>query len=130
MLRSRTSTLEGPGTRRDVDGMLLEHRERDDLKRPLIGRCEHYECSRAVLVSPEPVDGGHAPSIPGHEAREAVLRHRSAEIVANATLVFEELRGDHRADCVAAPILDSRPAAPVSIEACQRVGAAGLQFAA
>ena len=124
------STLKGAGVRRDVDGVLLEHRERNDLKRPLMCRCEYHVRSRAIFVGPQPVDCGHTPAIPGHEAREAKLRPRSAEIVADSTLVLEELGGDHGADCVAAPILGSRPAAPVSIEASERVGAAGLQLAA
>ena len=124
------STLESSWARRDVDGVLLEHRERNDFKRSLMSRCEHYVGSRAVFVGPQPVARGHTPSIPGHEAREAKLRHWSAEIVADPTLVIEERSGDHRADRVAAPVLGSRPAAPVSIEAGERVCAAGLQLAA
>ena len=65
-----------------------------------------------------------------HEAGEAILRYRSAEIVADASLMLEELSGRHGTDGVAAPILGPRPAAPVSIEAGKRIGAARLQLAA
>ena len=118
------------GTSGDVDGVLLENSERDDLECPHMSGCEHHVRGSAVFVCQQPVGCGHAPPIAGHEAREAKLRHRSAEIVADATLVLEELSGDHRADRVAAPILGSSPTAPVPVEAGKRVRAAGLQLAA
>ena len=37
-----------------------------------------------------PSYGGHAPAIAGHEAREAVLGHRRAQVVADRALVLEE----------------------------------------
>jgi hypothetical protein len=95
-----------------------------------MSRREYDKCSRTILVGPQPVSCGHAPSISRHEAGESKLRHRTAEIVAYATLVLEKLSCDHSADGVAATVLHPRPAAPVSIEASERVGAARLQLAA
>lgn len=123
-------TLESARACRDVDGMLLQHGEWDDLESPLMSRCEHDVRGGPILVGPQPIACRYAPSIPGHKAEETKLRHRSAEIVTDATLVLEELGCDDRGDCVAAPILGSRPAAPVAIEAGHRVGAARLQLAA
>jgi hypothetical protein len=53
------------------------------------------------------------------------LRERGAQVVADTTLVLEELRGDHCADRVAAQVLETGATAPVPVEAGDRVGAAG-----
>jgi len=128
--RSSRSGLEGAGAGRDVDSVLLKHCERHDLECPLIGRCEHHVGRCAIFVRPQPVLCGHTPPISGHEAREVKLGHWGAEIVADATLMLEELSGGHRADRVAAPVLGPRPTAPISIEAGERVDAARLQLVA
>jgi hypothetical protein len=75
----------------------------------------------------KPVDGGHAPPVAGHKARESVLRHRRRQIIANPTLMFEEFGGDHRTDRVTAKVFRSRRAAAVSIETRHGVIAARLQ---
>lgn len=42
-------------------------------------------------MSPQPVEGSHAPAIPGDEPGEAIGGHRGAQVVADAALVLEEL---------------------------------------
>ena len=64
-------------------------------ERPRVG-------GRAVVVGTQPVRRCHTPSISGHEAREVILGHRSHEIVADVTLVLQELSGGHGAYRVAA----------------------------
>lgn len=115
---------------RYVHGVLLECLERNDLEGALVGGRQHDEGGGAVAVGPQPVDRGHAPAIAGNEPGEVVLGDRRGEVVADAALVLEEFGGDHGADGVAAPILGSGRAAPVPVEARQRVGAARLQRAA
>ena len=110
-----------------VDGVLAQRLERHDLQRALVRRGEHDVRRGAVLVGAQPVDRRDAPAVAGHEAREAVQRHRRREVVADAALVVEELLGHDRADRVAAEILGSGAAAAVAVEAGQRIGAAGLQ---
>jgi hypothetical protein len=50
------------------------------------------------------------------------------QIVADPSLMLEELGGDHRADGVAAEVLRPGGAAPVTVEAGDRVGAARFEF--
>lgn len=52
---------------------------------------------------------------------------RGDEVVADRTLVLEELCGHHRADRVAAPIFGTGPAGAVSEEAREGIEAAGLE---
>ena len=80
-------------------------------------------CARSQLTR------GDAPAIAGHEAGEAVQRHRRREVVADRALVLEELRRDDGADRVAAEVLGAGAAAAVAVEASQRVGPAGLELA-
>src|SRR4051812_24734867 len=78
----------------------------------------------------EPVHRGDAPTVARHEPGEAELRHRCAEVVADAALVVEELGGHDGADGVAAEVFRSGVATAVAVEAGERVGAAGLEVAA
>ena len=116
--------------RGDVDGVLLERGERNDVKRPLMGRREHYVGVCAVLVRPPPVQRGHAPAIAGREPREVVLRHRGDQVIADPTLVLEKRRGDHRTDRVAPAVLRTGTAGPVTVKAGKGVDAARLKLAA
>ena len=120
----------GPGIRRHVDGVLLERLERHELERALVRRRQHDVGRDAVLVGAPPVERGHAPAVAGHQPREAVLRHRRRQVVADAALVLEELRRHDRADRVAADVLDAAAAATVPVEAGDRIAAAGLELAA
>ena len=95
-----------------------------------MGGGEHDVGRGTVVVGPQPVDGGHAPAVAGHQSGESVLRQRSAEVVADAPLVLEERLRHDRADRVAAPIFRAGVAATVAIEPGERVAAAGLEFAA
>jgi aminopeptidase N len=90
------------GVRGDVDRVLPEHVQRDDLQRALVGRGQHHRGGGAVAMRAQPVRRGHAPSVPRHQPGEAELRHRRGQVVADAALMREELRGHHRADRVAA----------------------------
>src|SRR6266700_2165902 len=93
-----------------------------------MGGREHHVCGRAIAVSPQPVRRRHAPAVPWHEPGEPERRHRRAEVVADATLMFKELAGHHRANRVAPLVLRPRAAAPISIEPGDWVGAARLQL--
>jgi len=115
--------------RGDVDGVLLERGERNDVKRPLMGRRQHYVGGGAVLVRPPPVQRGHAPAIAGREPREVVLRHRGDQVIADTTLVLEERGRDHGADRVAPQVLRTGTTAPVAEEACEGIGATRLKLA-
>lgn len=79
-----------------------------------------------VLVGPQPVGCGHAPTITGYQTREAVLRDRRAEVIADPLLMLEELLGHHRTDGVASSVLRTGAAAPVAIKAGDWVSAAAL----
>jgi hypothetical protein len=115
--------------RGDVDGVLLERGERNDVKRPLMGRRQHYVGGCAVLVRPPPVQRDHAPAIAGREPREVVLRHRGDRVIADTTLVLEELGRDHSADRVAPQVLRTGTTAPVTVKTGEGVDAARLKFA-
>ena len=128
--RELLSAREWSGVCGYVDGVLLERGERDYVERPLVGGGEHDVGRGTVVVGSQPVDGGHAPAVAGHQSGESVLRSRGAEVVADAPLVLEERLGHDRADRVAAPIFGAGVAAAVAIEPGERVVAAGLEFAA
>ena len=108
--------------------MLLQGGEGDDLEGPLVGGGQHHVGGRALLVSPQPVHRGHAPTVAGHESREVVSRHRRGEVVADASLVLEKLRRHHCADRVAAAVLGARAAAPVPVEPGDGVDTAGVKL--
>src|SRR5579871_675037 len=112
---------------RDVDRVFPEHVERDARKRSLVRGGEHDERGDALLVRVQPRVSGHAPAIAGGEAGKPVLGHRRAQVVADAQLELEELRGHHGADRVAAEITGAGSAASVTVEAGERVQAAGLE---
>ena len=108
--------------------MLLERFERHDVEGAFVGGREDHVGGRAVLVGAKPVGGGHAPAVAGVEAGEAVLGHRGAEVVADGTLVLEELGGHHGADGVAAAVVGTGSTASVPVEAGHGVHAAGLKL--
>jgi hypothetical protein len=95
--------------------MFLERGERNDLKGPLVGGGQDDVGGRSVLVSAQPVDGGDAPPGARHEPGKPELRPRRAEVVADATLLLEELRGHHRADRVTSAVFGTGAAAPVAV---------------
>jgi hypothetical protein len=111
----------------NVHGMLLEGGEWNDLERALISAGEDDVGRRAVFVRAQPVQCGHAPTVAWLEAREAVLRHRTHQVVADPALVLEERRRHDRAYCVASPILGAATTAPVAIEAGNWLEAARFQ---
>jgi catechol 2,3-dioxygenase-like lactoylglutathione lyase family enzyme len=116
--------------RGNVDRVLLERGERDDLKRALVGGGEHDRRGEAVLVGAQPVRRGDAPPVARDEAREAELRHRGDQVVADTPLVLEELARHHRANGMTAQVLRTRGAAAVPVEAGERVSSTRLKLAA
>jgi len=102
--------------------MLTESFERHDFEGALVGRGQNHVGRRPVVMGTEPVGGGHAPPVAGYQSREAVLRHRRGQVVADGPLVMEKLGGDHGADRVTPVVLRSCRAAPVTIEARDGVG--------
>lgn len=123
----RTSGLERARVRRDVDRVLTQRLQRDDREDGLVRRLQHHRRSHPGVVGECPVRRGDAPAVTGHQAGEAVLRSWCRQVVADAALVLQELRGDYRADRVAAHVLRARSAAAVAVEPGQRVGSAPSQ---
>src|ERR1700722_2604144 len=122
--------LKGAGVGGNVDGVAPEHVQRDDLQSALVGAGQHHGSRGAVAVRAQPVRRGHAPPVPRYQAGEAALGHRRGQVIADAALMREELRGHHRADRVAAQVLRSGGAAPVPVEPGERIGPTRLQFPA
>jgi hypothetical protein len=107
--------------------VLCQGGERNDLQGELVRGCEHHVGGGAVEVGTQPVSGGYAPAVAGDQAREAVLRYRRTEVVADPALMLEKLGRHHGADGVAALVLDTGAAAPVAIKAGDGVGATALE---
>jgi hypothetical protein len=124
------SVAEHAGISGDVDGVLLQRVEWNDLQSPLVGGRQDDVGGRTVLVGAQPVRCRNAPPGARDQAGEPVLGPRRAEVVTDLTLVLEELRGHHRADRVTSTVLRARGAAPVPIEAGERVGPAELELCA
>jgi len=120
-------TFEATGTGRYIDRVLFERGQRHDIQSPLVGGRQHHLGGSPVVVGPQPIDSCHAPSVPGYQAGEPVPEHRGAQIVADSLLVLEELRGYHRSDGVAPPVLGTGMAAAVTKETGDRVIAEGFQ---
>ena len=129
MIRDSELAPERSRIRGDVDGVFLKRSERNDLKRPLMGGRQHHVGGRAILVRPQPVHRGHAPTVTGREPGEVVLRHRGDQVVADTTLVLEERGRDHRADRVAPPVLRTGTTAPVTVKAGEGGDATLLKLA-
>jgi hypothetical protein len=110
--------------------VLLKRSERNETKRPLMGRRQHHVGGRAILVCPSPVQRGHAPAVAGREARKLVLRPRGDQVVADTTLVLEERGRDNRTDRVAPPVLWTGSTTPIAVKAGERVAATRLKLAA
>ena len=110
--------------------MLAKRGEWNDVEGMLIGGGEHHVAGGAVQVRSKPVGSGHAPAVPGVQPGEAIPRQRGAQIVADALLMLEELRGYDGADRVTAAVLGAGAAAPVAIEAGERFSPARLELAA
>jgi len=107
--------------------VLTERCERDDFDGALVRRGENHVRRCPVVMGTEPVGGCNAPPIAGHEAREAVLRHRRAEIVADSLLMREKLLGYDGTNGVTTEVLSSRRTTAVAVETRDGVGATRLQ---
>lgn len=71
--------------------MLLQQLERHDVEGTLVRAREHDGGRRAVQVRAQPVGRRDAPPVTRIQPGEPVLRHRRAEVVADAPLVLEDL---------------------------------------
>src|SRR5664279_4725350 len=91
-------------------------------------RGEHDRRGCPVLVSLEPPDRDHTPTVTGLQPGEPPFGARGGQVVPDQLLVHEEPRGDHRADRVAADVLGAGAATTVAVEAGDRVNAAWLQL--
>ena len=111
---------------RDVDRVLLEEAQRDDLQRALVGRRQEHRRRDVVVVGLQPSRCHHAPAVPGVQAGEAELGHRRLQVVADGTLVEQEVLGHHGAHRMEPDVLLAARAAAVAVEAGQRLGAAGF----
>lgn len=127
---SIASVFERSGVRGDVDGVFTESIEWDDFESALVRGCQDHVRRRAIRVRPQPVPCGHAPPIAGRETGESILRHGRDQVVADPLLVLEKRRGDDRADRVAPSILGTGATAPITEEAGDGVGAAGVERSA
>ena len=74
-----------------------------------------------------PTFNNHTPPIAGLQTGKAELGRRRDQVVANAPLMLQELRGNHRAHQMGS-LIRSRAAATIAIEARDRVCTTGLQF--
>jgi hypothetical protein len=114
---------------RNVDGVPLQHGQIDHLERSSVGGGEYHRWSRPGLMSLKPTLRNHAPAITGLQTWKAVFGDWSDQVIPDTPLVLEEFRcyhGAHQMDCT----IWSGAAAPIAIEACDRLRTAGLQFAA
>lgn len=74
-----------------------------------------------------PTSSNHTPPIAGLQTEKAELGRRRDQVVADAPLMLQELRGNHRAHQMGS-LIRSRAAATIAIEARDRVCTTGLQF--
>jgi hypothetical protein len=109
------------------DGVLEEGFEGNDLKCGLVGGFEDDRAGSSGLDYLQPAGGADAPLVAGVEAGEPVLWHGGGEVVAQASRDGEELFGDDAANSMNAEVVRTGVAAAVTIEAGERVEAAGFQ---
>jgi hypothetical protein len=127
--RLRGDSLQRAEVLRNVDRVLLQHGQIDHLERSSVGGGEYHRWSRPGLMSLKPTLRNNAPAITGLQTWKAVFGDWSDQVIPDTPLVLEEFRcyhGAHQVDCT----IWSGAAAPIAIEACDRLRTAGLQFAA
>ena len=128
-IRLRGDSLQRAEVLWNVNGVLLQHSEIDHLERSSVGGGQNHRWSRPGLMSLKPTLRDHAPAITGLQTWKAVFGDWSDQVIPDTPLVLEEFRcyhGTHQMDCT----IWSGAAAPIAIEACDRLRTAGLQFAA
>jgi Phage integrase family len=64
-----------------IDGVLPQHLQGHYVEGALVGGGQHHQSGAAFAVGSEPVHGGDAPAVAGHEAGEPVVGHRRREVV-------------------------------------------------
>ena len=123
----RGRLLQRPDVLRYVNGVSCwQHRQLDDVERSGVSGGQHDGWRRSGSVRLSPPLGEHAPAIAGAEPREPVLGHGGAEVVADASLVLQELSRHHRAHQVRGLVRPGRAAA-IPVESRDRVRTARLQ---
>ena len=92
-----------------------------------MGCLQDHRGSGSIVMGSKPVACGDTPPIPRHQTGEQEPGHWCHEIIADRSLVLEELPGDHRTNGVAAEIFGTRGTAAIPKEPGNRIEAAGLQ---
>ena len=100
--------------------------ERDNLEGGLVGRFEDDGAGGSSLLDLEPASSADTPAVAGLEAREAVLGHGRAEVVAKGLGGGKEGGVDEAADGVDAEVVGSGLAAAGAVEAGHGFAAAGV----
>ena len=95
-----------------------------------MGSSQYHRGGSPVPVGAEPVAGRDAPPIPGLEAGELESGYRCDQVVADISLVLEEIPGDHGTNRVATQVLRRGLTGPISEPTGDRIDTAPLQVAA
>lgn len=122
-------SLERAEVLRDVNRVLLQHSKIDYFERSDVGGCQYHWWSYTSLVGLKPALGNHTPPVAGLQTRKPERGRRRDQVVPDAPLLPQELRGHHCAHQMNGLIWSSGAAA-IAIEAGNRVCATALQFAA
>src|SRR5688572_10477412 len=88
-----------------IDGELLEQRERHDLECARVSASQHDARCHALLVCLEPARSAQAPAVAGLQPWKVELRPRGGEIVAAEARELEEVLRDLDADRMRADVL-------------------------
>src|SRR5437763_13321026 len=97
-----------------VDRVLLEQLERHYVQGAFVCGSEDDEGGDTLRMRAQPRVGRHAPAVARLQPGEVVLRHRRAQVVSDALLILEELRGQDGTDRVAGEITGAGAAASVA----------------
>src|SRR5262245_29059787 len=104
--------------------------EIDELQRVDVCRFQHHRTGEPGFERLLPPRNAHAPPVARLESGKPVHRERRTQVVSDVLLVREELGRDLTADRVQPFIFRTGVAAPVAVEARERAGGTGLQWAA
>jgi hypothetical protein len=122
-------SLERAEVLRDVNRILLQHSKIDYVERSDVSGCQYHWWSYTSLVGLKPALGNHTPPVARLQTRKPERWRRRDQVVADAPLLPQELRGDHCTHQMNG-LIWSGGAAAIAIEAGNRVCATALQFAA
>jgi hypothetical protein len=123
----RCPSVQGAQVVWDIYGVFAQRVQRDDLKGPAVGGCEHDRRSRPIKVGLKPARGDDTPPVAGDQPGEAELGTRRGQVVADRTLVLQELARGDRAHGMQSNVLGPAITITRAVEARDRVGSAGLE---